>query len=316
MTLIKKILTVASFLIAAVSVQVQAQGQMTAQEQANLQLVDEWWRTVLQGGRLDMADQYMAPDYTQHNPGIDTGRDGFIQFFSRFAQERPIPESITPPPVVQFAKGDYVVFVWERQGEDPNTGEMYPYNFFDVIRVEDGMVQEHWDSVFRTAPPPGAPVNPVNTGIGPRPVAPAQTAEEQRNIALANIEMKDILQYGHVEMAEEVMAPDYIQHNPNVPDGRDGFVDFFSRFANPRPIRDEWPDEPELIIASGDIVLYQMVRYSQDPSRNNEVYKWNWYDMFRIEDGMIQEHWDMATRDNNVPARVEPPAGFISYSDQ
>jgi len=58
-----------------------------------------------------------------------------------------------------------------------------------------------------------------------------------------------------------------------------------------------------------------MTRYSEDPIRDNEVYKWNWFDMFRVENGMIQEHWDGATRDNNVPPSVEPPAGFVSFSN-
>ncbi len=293
-----------------------SEAQMTPQEQANLQLVDEWWRTVLIGGRLNQAEQYMAETYLQHNPNISTGRAAFVDFFSNFAQERPIPESITPAPVIQFAKGDYVVFVWERQANDPNTGEEYDFNFFDIVRVENGMVAEHWDSVFRTAPPPGAPVMAVNPGIGPRPVAPSNySSAELDAIELVNIEMKDILQYDQVDLAAEVMAEDYIQHNPNVPDGRAGFVEFFSRFANPQPVQDEWIDEPELILASGDIVLYMMNRYSEDPSRNNEVYKWNWFDMFRVENGLIQEHWDMATRDGNVPASVEPPMDFRQYSN-
>jgi len=289
-------------------------GVMTAAEQENLRLVEEWWRTVLMGGRLDQVEQYMTERYIQHNPNISTGRDAFVEFFSAFAQPGPIPEEF-PPTAVKFAKGDYVVFVWEREAEDPQTGEPYNYNFFDVVRVQDGRVDEHWDSVFRSSPP-GAPVMPVNPGIGPRPVAPSNTAAEQAVEDLVNIEMKDILQYQNVDLAMDVMAPDYIQHNPNVPDGRDGFIEFFSRFANPQPIQDEWISEPELILTHGDIALYIMTRYSEDPARDNEVYKWNWFDMFRVENGLIQEHWDSATRDNNVPPSVEPPAGFVSWSDQ
>jgi predicted SnoaL-like aldol condensation-catalyzing enzyme len=289
-------------------------GVMTVAEQTNLARAEEWWRTVLMGGRLDQAEEYMTERYIQHNPDVSTGRDGFIEFFSRFAQPGPIPEDF-PPTDVKFAKGDYVVFVWEREAEDPTTGEPYNYSFFDVLRMVDGRVDEHWDSVFRATPPPGAPVMAIAPGIGPRPVAPANTAMEQAVEDLVNIEMKDILQYQNVDLAMEVMAEDYIQHNPNVPDGRDGFIEFFSRFANPQPIQDEWLDEPELILTHGDIALYIMTRYSEDPARDNEVYKWNWFDMFRVENGLIQEHWDSATRDNNVPPSVEPPEGFVSFSN-
>ena len=51
-----------------------------------------------------------------------------------------------------------------------------------------------------------------------------QSAQEKKNIEIATVEFKDILQYGHTEFAEKVMAPTYIQHNPNVPTGRAAFV--------------------------------------------------------------------------------------------
>jgi predicted SnoaL-like aldol condensation-catalyzing enzyme len=57
------------------------------------------------------------------------------------------------------------------------------------------------------------------------------SAEEQKTLALATEELKDMLQYGHLELADKTMAPGYIQHNPNVPQGRDGFKRFMSRIS-------------------------------------------------------------------------------------
>ena len=131
---------------------------------------------------------------------------------------------------------------------------------------------------------------------------------------IANREFKDILQYGHLELAEEVMAPGYIQHNPNVPTGRDAFVEFFSRFAQPEPIMDAWKDEPELILTSGDLVFYMMRRFSDDPASPGTAYKWNWFDMVRVDDGLVQEHWDMATK-GQTPASVPRPADFVEYTN-
>ena len=298
----------------AVEMATEVVGGMNAAEQENLRIAEEWWRTVLMGRRLDQAEQYMTERYIQHNPDVSTGRDGFLQFFGAFAQPGPIPEDF-PATDEKFAEGDYVVFVWERQAEDPTTGDSYDYSFFDVLRMQDGKVDEHWDSVFRATPPEGMAVMPIAPGVGPRPPAPANSAAEQAVEDLVTIEMKDILQYQNIDLAMEVMAEDYIQHNPNVPDGRAGFVEFFSQFADPQPIQDAWPDEPEVIITHNDIALYIMTRYSEDPARDNEVYKWNWFDMFRVENGLIQEHWDSATRDNNVPASVEVPEGFVSFSN-
>lgn len=293
-----------------------AQATMTAQEQANLKIVSDWWREVLQAGHTELAEKHMAPDYIQHNPNISTGRAAFVQVFSRRAA-RDIQPALMPAPAMQFAKGPYVVFVWEREAKDP-AGATYKYNFFDIVRVENGKVAEHWDSVFKNAPAApaagqaaAAPM-PVIPGIGPKPAKPANTADEQKNEGLANIEFKDILQYGHVELAAKVMAPGYIQHNPNVPTGRDGFVTFFSQFAKPEPIRPAWKDEPELTITSGNLVLMMFKRYSADPADPSKPYKWNWFDMVRVDGGMVQEHWDMAMK-TQPPAGVPGPAGAREY---
>ncbi len=280
---------------------------MTAQERANLALVDAWWREVLQAGHVELAAKYMAEDYIQHNPTISTGRTSFVEVFGRRGAPRAIQPVLMPAPVLHYAKGDYVVFVWEREGKD-QTGASYKYNTFDLVRVQNGKAQEHWDSAFRTKPMPGQPSPaPVVAGVGPTPVKPRNTAEEQRNEDIANVEMHDILQYGHVELASKVMAAGYIQHNPNVPGGRDGFVEFFSRIRKPEPIKAEWKDTPELILTSGNLVLYMMERYSADPVDSSKVYTWNWFDLFRVDDGLVQEHWDTATK-TPPPASVPRPA--------
>jgi hypothetical protein len=48
------------------------------------------------------------------------------------------------------------------------------------------------------------------------------SAQEQKNLAIATRELKDMLQYNHLEVADEVMADSDILHNPNVPNGREG----------------------------------------------------------------------------------------------
>src|SRR4249920_939931 len=43
---------------------------------ANKKLVWDMWRTFLQGGDIDAADKYLAPEYHQHNPNAETGLEG------------------------------------------------------------------------------------------------------------------------------------------------------------------------------------------------------------------------------------------------
>src|SRR5712691_12339759 len=72
------------------------------------------------------------------------------------------------------------------------------------------------------------------------------SSQEKKNQDIATTEMKDMLQYGHLELADKVMAPGYIQHNPNVPQGRAAFVEFFSRILKPEPIQAGWKNKPAL----------------------------------------------------------------------
>ncbi|MGD2168453.1 MAG: ester cyclase, partial [Gammaproteobacteria bacterium] len=204
---------------------------MTAQERANLQMVLDWWRECIEARHLDLTSKYQSEDYIQHNINVPTGRAGFVEFFSRLGPPvNPIPARLSSDPVVQFAKGDFVLLVWEREAPDPaDESRTYKYNAYDLMRIENGKVQEHWDYALKM---PG-----VRRGGGPNgtdfgALEFNYSDAERANIEIANVEFKDILQYGHVELAEQVMAPGYIQHNPNVPTGRDGFVQFFSRFAN------------------------------------------------------------------------------------
>ena len=151
---------------------------MSAEEQANLKVVSDWWREVLQAGHTELAEKYMAADYLQHNPNISTGRAAFVEVFSRRAP-REIQPALNPAPAIQFAKGPYVVFVWEREAKD-QSGATYKYNFFDIVRVENGKVAEHWDSVFKNTPPAGQPAPAaVIPGIGPRPAKARNTPSEQ-----------------------------------------------------------------------------------------------------------------------------------------
>src|SRR5882672_7693631 len=104
--------------------------------------------------------------------------------------------------------------------------------------------------------------------------------QEKKNQDTAIVEMKNILQYGHLELADKVMAPGYIQHNPNVPQGRDGFKAFMSRNPNRKvePIKEEWKNKPAVILTSGDLVFMMFDREAKDPADPSKTYKYNGFD--------------------------------------
>lgn len=114
---------------------------------ANKRLVYDFWRTVLEAGRIDEAGKYLADSYVQHNPTVPTGLAGFVAHFSGVARRAPhVADRVRAPLVAITAEGDRVVLAFvreERDAQDPS--RTYTTTWFDMFRVENGRIAEHWD---------------------------------------------------------------------------------------------------------------------------------------------------------------------------
>lgn len=104
-----------------------------------------------------------------------------------------------------------------------------------------------------------------------------------------------ILRGRRLDQADQYMTEDYIQHNPNADTGMAGFKAYFSALGGEQPIPDRLPGLVA-IQAEGDYVTLSFVRQYQDPNIPDATYTTTWFDMFRIVNGKIVEHWDVATK--------------------
>ena len=164
---------------------------MNAKEKANLQHVRNWWLECLEGRNLEATSKYQADSYIQHNINFPTGRAGFMKIFGeRFKAAggpvTPPPKNFANPPVVQFAKGDFVVLIWERQAKDPaDASKTYKYNTYDMLRIENGKVAEHWDYALKAK---GTPRGGAPDGIDYDKVKFNYSAQEKKNLDIAIVE--------------------------------------------------------------------------------------------------------------------------------
>jgi len=145
-----------------------------------------------------------------------------------------------------------------------------------------------------------APVGEAQVAVVPAASQEALLASADAGLA-ANKRLvydfwREVYEAGHMELAAKYMAEGYIQHNPNVPTGRAAFVDFFAKNATPQPIEAGIKAPLVAILAEGDLVVLAFVREAADPKDPARKYTTTWFDMFRIENGKIAEHWDAATR--------------------
>lgn len=101
---------------------------------------------------------------------------------------------------------------------------------------------------------------------------------------------KDMSQLTHF------MLPNYIQHNPLVPQGLAGFEEFFITWFKAVP---DWQYKLEKLIAEGDTVwAYGVYSGTQKgdwlgipaTGKHYSIYA---VDIFRIENGKLAEHWDV-----------------------
>jgi predicted SnoaL-like aldol condensation-catalyzing enzyme len=109
-----------------------------------------------------------------------------------------------------------------------------------------------------------------------------------------------LIQGGHTELAARYFTEGYIQHNPNVPSGRDALVKFMRESRPVRPIAPNITFPLIAIVAEGDMVVVATVTYGQDPQDAAKKYATTHFDMYRIEGGKIAEHWDNLPKNSSM----------------
>ncbi len=97
---------------------------------------------------------------------------------------------------------------------------------------------------------------------------------------------------------DSYMRDDYIQHNADCPQGKAGFVEFFTVIFNAIP---DFKYKLKKMVSEGDIVMafsatsgtHTGGEWLGKKATGNRL-DYNVVDIFRVQDGKIAEHWDVA----------------------
>jgi predicted SnoaL-like aldol condensation-catalyzing enzyme len=104
-------------------------------EERNKALVIEAFDTLFNKRDYATAEQFWSPRYIQHSAHIEPGRQGL------FALIKAAPAQLHYEHGLVVAEGDYVIL----HGRFSGRGDQPNWIAADVVRVEDGVLAEHWD---------------------------------------------------------------------------------------------------------------------------------------------------------------------------
>ena len=110
----------------------------------NKGVVRDFYTTVLIGRDVSAAPRFLRTDYIQHNPQVPTGLKGFMDTFrARFAQK--LPDDYKRE-LLNVIGEDNMVVIYVCQTWTSHDGQHHQALGFDMFRVEDGKIAEHWDA--------------------------------------------------------------------------------------------------------------------------------------------------------------------------
>jgi predicted SnoaL-like aldol condensation-catalyzing enzyme len=266
--------------------------------ESNKILVLNLFREVLEARHLDLADRYLAADFIQHNPNAASGLAAFKEYFARQGTPpRAIKPAIERPVVALVAEGDLVIIVSARELTEPrDASRKYTTTAFDMYRIQNGRVVEHWDAATKAAAGPAVASSPVI--VDPRPVevlakSPDRNLEANKTLVV-NL-WREIIEARHADLIDRYFSPTFIQHAPNMAPGLEGIRNMLSR-GQPQPVEPVLKRKVTAMIAEGDIVVMAVPRELTDPKDPSRKYTTTAIEMYRIENGKIAEHWDAQTK--------------------
>jgi len=244
---------------------------------SNKQRVVELLKSIENGDTKPVS--YINPkEYTQHNLAVGNGLSGFGEVLSQL----PIG-SAKVETVRAFEDGDYVFTQTKYNFFGPKAG-------FDVFRFENGLIVEHWDNLQEI----------VDKTVSGRTQFDGTTEiididKTDANKELVKNFVADVLMGANPsKITDYISTKTYLQHNPNVGDGLDGLGKALEGLAKAgMPMKFT---KNHKILGEGNFVL----SISEGEFLKKHV---AFYDLFRIKNGKIVEHWDtieeIPTKDNH-----------------
>jgi predicted SnoaL-like aldol condensation-catalyzing enzyme len=220
------------------------------------------------------VDRYFGEPFTQHDPNLADGLAGMKSFAAEIASSPSANVKIYRT----FVDQDFVLLhsIYEgvaRYGESAIA--------FDLFRFKDAKIVEHWGGQEPEAPPNPSGRTQLD---GPTVVLDREQTEANRTLVRTYRETVMVsLRFDRIE--EFIEGAHYAQHASKI---GDGIARLRDRIASATKEGGQLYLTPRRFVAEGNFVL--VLSEGDLPSGPTAL-----YDLFRVENGKIVEHWDVLT---------------------
>jgi predicted SnoaL-like aldol condensation-catalyzing enzyme len=110
---------------------------MKTTAEQNKRLVLKAFDTLFNRRDYAAAEKFWSPDYIQHSAHIEPGREGLFNLV------KSTPPTLKHEPGIIVAEGDFVIV----HGRFSGFGAPANWIVADILRIEDGILVEHWDVI-------------------------------------------------------------------------------------------------------------------------------------------------------------------------
>ncbi|MGW5653835.1 nuclear transport factor 2 family protein [Streptomyces humi] len=230
------------------------------------------------------VDRWVAAGYTQHSALAADGPEalrGLVESLGadfRYESARVL------------ADGELVALHGTYHGFGPD-----PLVAFDIFRVDaDGKLAEHWDALTPLVKDTASGRSQTD---GPTEVTEPDSTEANRAL-VTEFADKVLVGADYSVLTDYISTTTYDQHNTEAADGLEGFGAAAARWAEQGKLLTY--KKVHKVIAEGEFVLLQSEGEFGVPVA--------YYDLFRVSDGKIVEHWDVIAP---VPATLPHDNGLF-----
>ena len=227
------------------------------------------------GNYVEAINKYTGDRYTQHSTGVRDGKEGFIEFFGDFVERCPVRDI----QIIRKLEDGNNVFLQAFQ--DINNGDALwvTTDFFDYD--QDDKIVEHWDVIAEYCDKTASGNSSVD---GPAEVKDREKTEE--NKALVRNYIKDAFAAGgnRENLDNYVSKKLFIQHSRDLESGFGALAELVSGIGKKLDYK-----ETIHCVGEGNFVATLSRVIQSENGREQELCH---ADIFRIEDGLIVEHWE------------------------